>query len=154
MAMRRSNERGFNLIEVMIALALLAAVLISIAGLFVIGARYVESGRSSSQALAAGRTILEEMSRWPLGRSYQAFGFDGASTSYAADTRTNGYAAKWQPLLSSMLAGSHATIRLQSLGPGSNPPSMSAARAIRVLVTVSWDEGARHRTLRLGTVKM
>ena len=152
--MERSGEAGFNLIEVMIALGLLAAVLISVSGLFAIGARHVESGRNSSQALAAGRTILEEMSRWPPRRCYQAFGFDGSATSYSADSRTNDFATRWQPLLSSRLSGGHATIHLESLGPGSAPPFMSASRAIRVLVTVSWDEGPRRRTLRLGTVTM
>jgi prepilin-type N-terminal cleavage/methylation domain-containing protein len=152
--MRRTRERGFSLPEVVVALGLLAAALISIAGLFVVGARQVVSGRNSSLALAAARTMLEETSRWSLRQSYRLFGFDGAATSYSVDTRTNGYAARWQPLLSPALAGGYATIEIQALGPGPAPPNLSAAGAIRLLVTVSWDEGPRHRSARLGTVRM
>ena len=52
--MRRRDEKGFSLIEVVIALGLLAGVLIAIAGLFILGGRSVKSGRTSSEALAAG----------------------------------------------------------------------------------------------------
>jgi type II secretory pathway pseudopilin PulG len=152
--MHRAAERGFSLVEVVIALGLLAGVLISISGLFIIGAKQVQSGKTSSEAIAVGRTILEEMNKWGFRQTYQIFGYDGSTTSYSVDTRTNSYATKWQPLLASNLVNSHATIQLQSLGPGGTPPNMSATLAIRVLVTVNWDEGARHRTVQVGTVRM
>lgn len=151
--MKRKGERGFSLVEVVIALGILAGVLISISGLFVIGGRQVKSGRSSSEALAVGRTILEEMNKWGFRQTYGMFGYDGSATTYSVDTRTTSYATKWQPLLTPKLANSYATIQLQSLGPGS-PPNMNVTRAIRVLVTVNWDEGARHRTAQVGTVRM
>ena len=44
--------RGFSLAEVVVALGLLASVLLSIAGLVVMGARQLHGGRSSSEALA------------------------------------------------------------------------------------------------------
>lgn len=152
--MRRKGERGFSLVEVIIALGLLAGVLISISGLFVIGGRQVKSGRTSSEALAVGRTILEEMNRWGFRQTYEMFGFDGSATTYAVDTRVNAYAQKWQPALTEKLVNSFATVQLQSLGPGASPPNMSATRAIRVLVTVQWDEGPRHRSAQVGTVRM
>jgi type II secretory pathway pseudopilin PulG len=152
--MHRRAERGFSLVEVVIALGLLAGVLIAISGLFIIGAKQVQSGRTSSEAVAVGRTILEEMNKWGFRQTYQIFGYDGATTNYSVDTRTNAYATKWQPLLASNLVNSYATIQLQSLGPGGTPPSMSATLAIRVLVTVNWDEGARHRRVQVGTVRM
>ncbi len=152
--MHRRTERGFSLIEVVIALGLLAGVLISISGLFVIGGSQVKSGRSSSEALAVGRTILEEMNRWALKQSYQVYGYTGSATSYTIDTRTNSYATKWQPTLTSKLGNGYAIIQLESLGPDPTKPPMDASKAIRVLVTVNWDEGARHRTVQLGTVRM
>jgi type II secretory pathway pseudopilin PulG len=151
--MHRRTERGFSLIETVIALGLLAGVLISISGLFVIGGNQVKSGRSSSEAIAVGRTILEEMNKWGFRQTYGMFGYDGTATSYSVDTRTNSYAAKWQPLLTPKLVNARAIVTLQSLAP-SGTPAMNATRAIRVLVTVYWDEGARHRTVQLGTVRM
>jgi type II secretory pathway pseudopilin PulG len=152
--MHRRAERGFSLVEVVIALGLLAGVLISISGLFVIGGNQVKSGRTSSEAIAVGRTILEEMNKWGFRQTYGMFGYDGAAASYSLDTRTNSYATKWQPLLTPKLVNSYATVQLQSLGPGGTPPNLDATRAIRVLVTVNWDEGARHRTVQVGTVRM
>jgi Tfp pilus assembly protein PilV len=154
--MHREAERGFSLVEVVIALGLLAGVLISISGLFVIGARQVQSGKTSSEAVAIGRTILEEMNRWSLHQSYQVFGYDGTATSYSVDTRTNTTteAVRWQAAVAPSLVNGYAMVQLQSLGPGGTPPAMNASRAIRVLVTVNWDEGPRHRTVQVGTVRM
>lgn len=152
---RRAGERGFSLIEVVVALGLLAGVLISISGLFILGGKQVKSGRTSSEALAVGRTIVEEMNRWGFKQTYGAFGsgFDGAATSYSIDSRTNSFAQKWQALLDTKLLNGYATIDIQSLGP-STPPNLNATRAIRVLVTVRWDEGTRHRQVQVGTVRM
>ncbi len=156
MAMKRRTQGGFSLVEVVIALGLLSGVLISVSGLFAIGAKQVKSGRTSSEAIATARTILEEMNRWGFRQTYGNFGtaYDGSVTSYTIDTRTNAYATKWQNMLSPKLLNSFATISIQSLGPGMTPPSLSTTRAMRVLVTVFWDEGRRHRSVLLGTVRM
>lgn len=150
--MRRTDERGFSLIEVVVALGLLAGVLISIAGLFILGNKQVKSGRTATEALSVARGILEEMDGWAFRQTFLLYGFDGAATSYTVDTRTNAYASKWQPTLSEKLPGSFATVALTSLGTG--PPTMLTTRAIRVVVTVSWSEQGRARTVRLGTVRM
>jgi hypothetical protein len=143
-------------VETVIALGLLAGILISISGLFLLGARQVRSGKTGSAALALGRTILEEMGRWSLKQSYEVFGYDGSAPGYTVDTRTHTDAitARWRSLVPSILPNGHASVELLSLGPGSTPPAMASARAIRVRVTVSWDEGARHRTVQVATVKM
>lgn len=150
--MRRVWERGFSLVEVILALGLLAMVLLSISGLFVLGGRQVKSGRQSTQALSVARAIVEEMEGWSFRQTYERYGFDGSQTAYVVDTRTNGYARKWQDALDGALAGAWATIELVSLG---NPPQpLSATAAIRVLVTVHWEETGRQRQLRLGMVRL
>ena len=70
------------------------------------------------------------------------------------DTRSNTYAAQWQPTLRSKLPKGYATIALESLGPTLPVPALDSTRAIRVIVTVYWEEGSRPRKVRLGTVKM
>jgi hypothetical protein len=82
------------------------------------------------------------------------FGFDGTARSYTVDSRTNAACDKWQATLDEKLLNSFATIQLQSLGPTNPVPPMVVTRSIRVVVTVEWDEGTRHRTARLGTVRM
>lgn len=149
----KRNESGFSLVEVIIALGLLAGVLISIAGLFALGGQQVKSGRTSTEALSVARTILEEMDGWGFRQTYQLYGIDPNQTTATVDTRTNGYAQKWQPTLDEKLFQSYALITVESLASGA-PPPFATTRAIRVVVTVHWDEGTRHRTVRLGTVRM
>jgi type II secretory pathway pseudopilin PulG len=149
--MRR--ERGFSLVEVVLALGLLAMVLISISGLFLLGGRQLRSGRDSSEALAVARAILEEMEGWGIRQTYAQFGLDGSASRYEIDSRGHPGAARWQARLDTMLSGASASIELTALGPGA-PPPMRLTRAIRVLVTVRWVEGERARQLQLGTVRM
>jgi len=153
--MNRNHERGFSLVEVVIALGLLAGVLISIAGLFILGSKQVESGRTATEALSVARGILEEMDGWGFRQTYQLFGIDGTTAlSGTVDTRTDAYSAKWQQTLDEALFNSHAEILIQSLGPNNPPPTLATTRAIRVVVTVFWSEGNRDRSIRLGTVRM
>ena len=70
MASRR--QAGFSLVEVVVALGLLAAVLISISGLFVLAHKQVDGGRKNSVALSVARDILEEMDGWSYRQLYQA----------------------------------------------------------------------------------
>jgi prepilin-type N-terminal cleavage/methylation domain-containing protein len=154
----RRNEHGFSLIEVVVALALLAGVLISIAGMFVIGARQVESGRESTEALSVARGIVEQINKWGFHQTYELFGADGSAATYTFDTRTitdppTTGMAKWQPMLTEKIPGSYATISVSSLGPGA-PPALSATRAMRVVVTVRWAEQLRQRQVQLATVRM
>ena len=87
--MRRHDARGFSLVEVVLALGILAGVLISIAGLFIIGGRQVKSGRTSSEALAQAKEITEEMNGWGYTQLWTNFGYDGTATTYTVDCRTN-----------------------------------------------------------------
>lgn len=151
------SERGFSLVEVVIALGLMAGVLISVAGLFVVGGKSLSSGRNSTEALAVGRQIVEEMNGWGFRQTYGLYGFDGAANNYSVDTRTNAYASKWQPTLTERLGpDAFATVQINSLVASGTPPVMSASncKAIRVVVTVFWNEGARGRNVAVGTVRM
>jgi hypothetical protein len=149
---RGKREQGSSLFEVILALGLMAGVLGSIAGLFVLGAGGVQSGRSASAALAGARTIMEEIEGWNVQQVYQQFGLSGTASSYLVDTRTNSYAGKWQPPLDEGLGDSHATIAIASLEPGG--PPLQDSWQVSVIVTVHWREGTRDRSVRLGTVKM
>ena len=152
--MNRNNERGFSFIEVIIALGLLATVLVSISSLFVTGRHQVRAGRSTSEALALARSILEEMESWGFSQSYSQFGLDGSAPSYTIDTRTNTYAGKWQDVLEGALLESWAEIRLASVTTGGSTPVLSAANGVRIVVTVHWSENQRERRVDLGTVKL
>lgn len=153
----RGRSEGFSLVEVIFALGLLAMVLLSIAGLFLLGGRQVRSGRSSSEALSVARAIVEEMEGWSFRRTYEGYGFDGAAITYTVDTRTNAGASHWQAALDSMLHGAYGEIAVTSVGPGGPggiAPPLNRTRAIKVVVTVHWDEAGRLRKVHLGTVRL
>jgi len=130
-------------------------VLISIAGLFVLGGKQLSSGRNHTEALAIAQDIHEEMNRWGFHQTWDLFGIDG-STARAADVDTlnNSYAQRWQPTIDERLFNGSATIRIESLGPVNPAPVLQSTRAIKVIVTVNWDEGGRSREIELGNVRM
>ena len=69
-----ASEAGFNLIEVIIALALLAVVMLSISGLFAQGSNSIKSGKEMTEALAQGTDILEDLHALSYKRLWTAFG--------------------------------------------------------------------------------
>lgn len=157
--MRRRDERGFSLVELVLALGLMAGVLISIAGLFSLGGRQIKSGRASSAALASGKLIVEEMNGWAFRQTYELLGFDGTQNTYTLDTRTNTneFAVKWGDSVRRALGPSaYVTVVVSSLAKTGTPPALNdnATRSIRVVVNVRWNELARPRSATVATVRM
>jgi Tfp pilus assembly protein PilV len=147
--MRRRDETGFSLIEVVIALGLLAGVLIAIAGLFVLGGKSIKSGRTSSEALAAGKEIVEEMNAWGFSQLWSNFGYAGTANTYTVDTQTctTTDCTGWQSALVAKLGPTaHATIKIDSVAQGSSavPDFVTGgavtAKNVRLTVNVLWTQ--------------
>jgi len=148
--MKRGDERGFSLIEVVVALGLLAGVLIAIAGLFVMGGRSVKSGRTSSEALAVGREIVEEMSAWGFTQLWGNFNLAGTAATYTVDTNTcvTADCTGWQTALVAKLGSTaHATVKIDSVTQAGQPgvnfvdgAGNILARNVRVTVNVLWTQ--------------
>ena len=160
--MRGHGERGFSLVEVVIALGLLAGVLITISGLFVVGAKQVKSGRTSSEAVALGKEIQEDMYGWGYSQLWGKFGYDGQAATYRVDTRTSGACGAWQTTLATKLGPSaYATIEVQSVANATGTTNDFAdasgnilAKTVRVSVTVNWTEvPGRERSFTVGTTR-
>ena len=150
------SQKGLSLVEVILALGLLGAVMISIAGLFVMSQKQIESGKSSSEALSVARAIVEEMNGWSFHQTYLLFGFDGAAKSYSVDSRNNAACDKWQATLDEALGDglAHAVIDIEALAQSGQPiPILQQSRVIRVTITVNWTEGLRQRSLNLAVVR-
>jgi type II secretory pathway pseudopilin PulG len=159
---RVGSGQGFSLIEVLVAMGLLAGVLIAIGGLFIIGGHQVKSGRTSSEALAVGKEIHEDMVGWGYSQLWGMFGYDGQATTYTVDTRTSAACAAWQATLASKLGPSaFANIEIDSVATVAGAPTnfqdasgTILARAVRVNVTVNWEEvPGRIRSVTLGTTR-
>ena len=148
------HEAGFSLPEVTIALGMLAAVLISIAGLFVISAKLVHEGGNRSAAVTVAENIIEETHSWGYRTLYEQFGLDGTASSYVIDTRVNLFASRWQEELDPLLREAHAEIVLESVAAGGSPPPLQDALCIRISVRVVWKEAKPEREVRLATIRM
>jgi type II secretory pathway pseudopilin PulG len=148
---KTKKERGSSLIEVTLAMGLMAGVLGSVAGLFIMGAGGVHSGRRASEALSVARSIIEEMQCWGFEQTYEEFGFDGANNSYQIDTRFNANTSAWQAELDEKIHG-YATITIAAIDAGG--PALDSCTQIRVGVTIHWKEGVRERQVRLQAVRM
>ena len=80
---KHRRQAGYNLVEVLLAMAMMGVVTISIFTLFFMGRRNVYSGKQVSQAVAVGTQVLEDLQ--PLNRQmlYNG-GFGIAATSAGA----------------------------------------------------------------------
>ena len=81
LTLTRRNEAGYNLVEVLLAMAMLGVVTISIFTLFFMGRRNVFSGRQTSQAIAIATEVIEDLQ--PLNRQMLyngAFSIAGTSS--------------------------------------------------------------------------
>lgn len=157
-AERHAGAAGFSLAEVVVALGLLASILISVAGLLVVGNRQVARGRNSTEALALAREVLEEMKSWSFAQTTEAFSGVSAcnlaapacaidSISAKADVPD---VAKWQDRLDDALNDARVLILLDSL----DGAALADARALRVTVVVEWMDGVTPHSLRLATTRM
>jgi prepilin-type N-terminal cleavage/methylation domain-containing protein len=71
------NRKGYNLIEVLIAMALLAWVVLVIVGLFAYGQKGVYSGKTQTRAVAICQKVHEDLRNMPsYNLKFQMFGAD------------------------------------------------------------------------------
>jgi prepilin-type N-terminal cleavage/methylation domain-containing protein len=85
----RNRQAGYNLVEVLIAIALLGVVIISLTTLFSLGQKNVYSGRQMTTAIAIGTQVLEDLA--PLNKQMIYNGlFNLADTATGTDYVVNG----------------------------------------------------------------
>ena len=117
----RRRQSGYNIVEVLIAMALLGVVTVSIVTLFFMGRRNVYAGKQMTKAISVGTRIEEDMSAMTLDDVLNNFGMTTtavtttssatvAGTTYtncvlrdtnniSGTTDPNGWMTKWKALL-------------------------------------------------------
>lgn len=123
----RRGQLGYNLVEVLIAMALLGVVMISIFTLFYMGRRNVYGGKQMSQAIAVATEAIEDLSALNKQQIYNgAFGIaatsaGGAFTIPAAVTGGQSYAytnSNIRSTSATFIASPPADISTQNTPPG------------------------------------
>jgi prepilin-type N-terminal cleavage/methylation domain-containing protein len=148
------SQRGFSLVEVILALGLLGGVMIAISSMFIIGGREVKSGKEMTEALSIAQDIVEEIKTFSYRTTYEEFGATGSSTGVTSDSTVSGDTAEqWQPAIDEKLNLGRALVQIVPVGGPDTPPQMGSADFLRVLVTVEWQEGPRSRSVSLQSLR-
>lgn len=135
------------------ALGLLAGVVLSMAGLIVVGTRWVASGRHGSEATALARDVIEEIDAWGFRQTYLEFGC-APGTAMCDVVSTHPRMAAWGAAAAHRLGGrledgGRIGLRIEPVAAA----SLSAASVLRITVLIEWEEGARSRSMRLIRVR-
>ncbi len=80
------SERGFNLVEVIIAMALLGTVLLGILSLFFFGRNNVYSGKQMTHAVSVATHVLEDLSGLTYTQIEAAMDFEIGTDTLASHT--------------------------------------------------------------------
>ncbi|HET7434445.1 MAG TPA: prepilin-type N-terminal cleavage/methylation domain-containing protein [Thermoanaerobaculia bacterium] len=174
---KRRSEGGFNLIEVIVAMALMAVVVVSIMGLFVAGRRNVYSGKQMTQAVAVANRVMETMSGLDKPGVVAAFGLPatgtGASVSVNGVTYANsflrttsnitaandvsGYLTTWRNDIvnNKRFSNPEVSVIITPAGDSTNTPAhIDTGTLLRIRTVVTWREGTRRRNVTLDSVKV
>jgi Tfp pilus assembly protein PilV len=148
----RDPQRGFSLVEVTIAIGVLAGVLLSIASMFIMGGRQVKTGKTITQATVLAQDLMEQFDKESFTALWTRLGAASTDTTRTVlSTTTLSPIAGWQSEIDRKLAGGAATVRIDAVGPGS--PNFGSATGIRVTVILAWSELGRPQSVRLSTVR-
>lgn len=172
--MKKTN-RGYSLVEVLIAMAILGTVLMSILTLFIFGRRNVYSGRQMTRATSVATHIIEDITPLTPVQMYSTFKIVGttaipgtvtvAGTDYTnAITRKASdfvatepgydYFTRWQALIpgTNMTSGTITLVIMpRDLATAGNP---TTSRRLLIRAVTEWDEATRKRQVFIDTVKL
>ena len=147
-----SPEAGFSLIEVVIAIGVLAGVMLSIASMFILGGRQVKTGKTLTEATTLAQDLMEQFDKESYTSLYLNLGAVATDSTRTVQSTTGGSPIQgWQAEIARKLANGAASVRLDAMGPGT--PNFGTAAGIKVTVTLSWNELGRPQSVGLSTVR-
>ena len=152
MAARGDGEQGFSLIEVVVAIGVLAGVLLSICSMFIMGGRQLKTGKTMTEATTIAHDIMETFDKLSFTALYTTFGAATTDTTktVASNSGVNAI-SPWQPEITRKLDNGSASVTVLAMGPGT--PNFGSALGIRMSVTVTWTELGRQQTVSLSTTR-
>lgn len=146
------GERGFSLVEVIIAIGVLAGLLLSIATMFILGGRQVKNGKTITQATTLVQDIMEEFDRASFTGLYTSLGAATTDSTRTVLSTTGGSPiAPWQSEVQRKLDNGVATVTIDAVGPGT--PNFGTAAGIRLTVGISWNELGQQHQVRMSTLR-
>jgi len=179
--MQRQSERGFNLVEVLVAMAITGVVIVTISTLFYLGRQNVYSGKQMTAAVSVATRISEDLSHMQRSEVYSQFNIDGEAsltthtifgraydssivraTDVADDVDpakndVGGYMAAWYALMKDNYNTPKITLvfmpRLNTVAPATDTGATPQSTLLQIRAIIEWNEGLRHRYLVIDAVK-
>ena len=166
------GQSGYNLVEVLVAMALLGTVLLSILTLFVLGRKNVYSGKQMTRATSAATHVLEDLNNMTTDDLWAAFEITKSTTltspTIAGVKYTNvivrktnpiandtaGYLARWQELMTDDLIQNGSVTLILIPADLATAGDVTTARLVRIRVVAEWNEARRHRNVTVDTTKL
>jgi prepilin-type N-terminal cleavage/methylation domain-containing protein len=176
-APRENGQRGYNLVEVLVAVALTGVVVLTILTLFFMGRRNVYAGKQMSAANAVATRVLEDLNAMSGPDVLANFNIDDGTTpaspvvagvTYAnsilrdtggtvdGTTDVAGYLARWKEIVDTTATFQRGRFYLiiTPVNPADNLKPMTTAQVVRIRGVVQWDEGVRRRTVTFDDAKL
>lgn len=168
---RRRREAGFNLAEVLVAVALLAVILLALMGLVSSGVNRAYSGKKMTEGTMLAQAAMERANIYAAHKllgaadtatsATQTWTRKGVTTTPAAVTGTTAEAIErtaWHDLLAAADLPADtkfpATLTV-SMTPVPSGTNFGTASMVLVVVDVNWTEwGTRKRQVRLQTLNL
>ena len=151
---RVREDAGMTLIEVLIAVGILAGVLVSVASLFVLGGQRVKSGREMTEATTIASDILESLNSAGFDQLTTLFPTCVAATGCTVRTDVDSYAsAQWQAGISGGLYKGYGEISLTPVGGTITPPTFTSGEGLRLRVRILWTEGTTIRSIAVESLR-
>jgi len=147
-------EAGMTLIEVLIAMGILAGVLVSVASLFVLGGQRVKSGRELTEATTTASDIMESLNSAGFSQLTTLFPTCTTNTGCTVRTDVDSYASsQWQAGISGSLYKGYGEITLTPVGGTVSPPTFASGEGLRLRVRIQWWEGTVNRSIALESLR-
>lgn len=174
------RERGYNLVEVLLAMALLGTVLISIMALFYFGRRNVYSGKQMTNAVAVATHVLEDLNSLNKSQLVAAFNLGSATTGTSntvggqtfdnsfVRTTTNivtgstgndpsGFLTRWRNEIidnNKFQDGVVTLVMVPDKDATNSPAQLDTSTMVKCRVFVMWNEAARQRQVTVDALKI
>lgn len=125
---RRTSERGYNLVEVLIAMTLTGIVMVSIMTLFFMGRKNVYSGKQMTNAVAVGTRVMEDLASLSKSDIYNGlFAITDTSTGYGTVLKLGHPQVTYTNCRirsTDSTVGSPTATDVSTMSTGTNPPDM------------------------------
>jgi prepilin-type N-terminal cleavage/methylation domain-containing protein len=173
--MKRRPQRGFSLVEVLIALAITSVVLLTVVSLFYMGRRNVYSGKQMTYGVSVATRVLEDLSPMTSDDIRSNFGIDDNTAlttvkvngkSYdksllrdtkniSSSTDKSNYLQRWKDLVpADRLQDASVGLIITPTSPTNAGQPWSTAQYTKVRIYVTWKEAQRQRFAMFDTTKV